>query len=80
MRTTKSCISNAELQKLVTDGNSGVERTIRTLRGFFHKLTNNGEKYNVAVEVKMLKTQWIFRDRKRGLADSFDYFIKALAK
>ena len=79
IRSDYSFINKDELEDMMTKGTGRFEKVVKLWRRFTKYMTQT-DQHKVAVEVNILKTNWIFRDRNKGERKTFSFFIKALVE
>ena len=77
LRTDNTIISSDKLESKIARGVRPFERLVKRGKRLYNDFMGK-DRLKLGVEVAMLHTSWIFRDRKTGERKSFRYFIKAL--
>ena len=82
LKMDHSTVSNKELQdkiKKYDKKERGFAKCMKRMSKVLENIFGTGRQ-RALVEVSMLRTDWVFRDRERGELKNFDKLIKALAE
>ena len=79
VRRDMSYVNDSELEDLIDNGTKKrtFERLVKKFNKFFDYVTQK-EYMKQSVNISMLHTRWIFRNRKKGDTRSISHFVHAL--